>query len=124
MSFARWTAGVLAAWSLCGPAAAQVDLRSLHARDAVLQRQDIERQTALFARNEAQAARDRADTAMTLRALQEPPIGEPLALRPSLPAPERRGELSPEYDRIGVASEAWLAASNPRLRPLGPTPQD
>lgn len=122
MNLLRWTAGVLAL-SACGPAAAQVDLRSLQARDVILQQQDIDRQTALYARIEAQAARDRADTVLTLRALQEPPSGEPVSLRPSLPAPERRGELPPDYDRIGAAGDAWLAADAPSLRPLGPDPK-
>ncbi|PHY13075.1 hypothetical protein CSW58_08200 [Caulobacter sp. B11] len=101
-----------------GPSFAQVDLRDLRQRDEILQRQDIDRLTALHARLEAQAARARLDTDLTLRDLRTavPAAGDGLALRPSLPLPE--APLSSEYDRISAASEARLAASNLRLKAM------
>lgn len=121
MSMREWWAGTLAALAVCsgaGPSFAQVDLRDLRQRDEILQRQDIDRLAALHARLEAQAARARLDTDLTLRDLRTavPAADDGLALRPPLPLPE--APLSPEFDRIGAASEARLAASNRRLEAI------
>lgn len=121
MSLRRGTVAALAALATCAgasPSFAQVDPRDLRQRDELLQRQDIDRQAALFARIEAQAARARLDTDLTLRALRSPvpAPGDGLALRPSLPLSE--AALSSEYDRISAASEARLAASNLRLKAM------
>jgi len=90
----------------------------LRQRDEILQRQDIDRQAALFARIEAQSARARRDTDLTLRDLRTPVPApdEGLALRPALPLPQ--APPSSEYDRISAAMEARLAASTLRLNAM------
>ena len=121
MSMRRGTVGALSALAICaaaGSSFAQVDLRDLRQRDEILQRQDIDRQAALYARIEAQAARARLDTDLTLRDLRTavPAAGDGLNLRPTLPLPEP--PLSSDYDQISEASEARLTASNLRLNAI------
>ena len=121
MCMRRGTVRALAALAICaaaGPSFSQVDLRVLRQRDDILQRQDIDRQTALYARIEAQAARARLDTDLTLRDLRTavPSFGDGLNLRPTLPLPE--AALFSEFDQISAASEARLNASNLRLNAI------
>ncbi len=104
-------------------AAAQVDPGLLRERQAARMEADSLRQDQLAAARRAQAARDRADAAATLRATQPP--AAPGSLQPGPPQvlPERgdpAAALSLRLDELDRLTDARLARSNAAIRAVKP----
>lgn len=113
----------LSALAWAAGAAAQADPGLLRERQAARMEADSLRQDQLAAARRAQAARDRADTAATLRAAQSP--AAPGSLRPAPPQvlPERgdpAAALSLRLDELDRLTDARLARSNAAIRAVRP----
>ncbi|PVM94225.1 hypothetical protein [Caulobacter endophyticus] len=106
-------------------ASAQTD--ALQAQERAASRMEVEalRQQQMAAAREAQAARDRAATAQTLRALQGQgaSAGQPYRPPPAMVLPERgdpTAGLSPGLGELDRLTDARLARSNEVLRAIKP----
>ena len=111
--------------ALGASAFAQVDQRAQRERNVFFLQQDMARQNALAAQRELSAAQSRYAAQLTLRSLDEAanPRSEP-TLRPALPPTPPRGvapgDMAADIARMDRLTDQALAASNARLRAIGP----